>query len=144
MQSLSDLVGVSGVGALSVGPFGAFGVGAARNTLFRGSSKTGDLSLVERQGGIQRCDARFQLRSLPHLRGESPSPFAHFLPLSPLVCGRVALSVAVAVSGSGSGSVCVLAFEREECHDNVRALTYQSHHRTLADMFAGASKLLAM
>ena len=142
MQSLSDLVGVSGVGALSVGTFGAFGVGAARNTLFRGSSKTGDLSLVERQGGIQRCDARFQLRSLPHLRGESPSPFAHFLPLSPLVCGRVALSVAVAVSGSGS--VCVLAFEREERHDNVRARTYQSHHRTLADMFAGASKLLAM
>ena len=142
MQSLSDLVGVSGVGALSVGTFGAFGVGAARNTLFRGSSKTGDLSLVERQGGIQRCDARFQLRSLPHLRGESPSPFAHFLPLSPLVCGRVALSVAVAVSGSGS--VCVLAFEGEERHDNVRARTYQSHHRTLADMFAGASKLLAM
>ena len=142
MQSLSDLVGVSGVGALSVGTFGAFGVGAARNTLFRGSSKTGDLSLVERQGGIQRCDARFQLRSLPHLRGESPSPFAHFLPLSPLVCGRVALSVAVAVSGSGS--VCVLAFERGERHDNVRALTYQSHHRTLADVFAGASKLLAM
>ena len=142
MQSLSDLVGVSGVGALSVGTFGAFGVGAARNTLFRGSSKTGDLSLVERQGGIQRCDARFQLRSLPHLRGESPSPFAHFLPLCFLVCDRVAVSVAVAVSGSGS--VCVLAFEREERHDNVRARTYQSHHRTLADMFAGASKLLAM
>jgi len=142
MQSLSDLVGVSGVGALSVGTFGAFGVGAARNTLFRGSSKTGDLSLVERQGGIQRCDARFQLRSLPHLRGESPSPFAHFLPLCFLVCDRVAVSVAVAVSGSGS--VCVLAFEGEERHDNVRARTYQSHHRTLADMFAGASKLLAM
>ena len=142
MQSLSDLVGVSGVGALSVGTFGAFGVGAARNTLFRGSSKTGDLSLVERQGGIQRCDARFQLRSLPHLRGESPSPFAHFLPLCFLVCDRVAVSVAVAVSGSGS--VCVLAFEGEERHDNVRARTYQSHHHTLADMFAGASKLLAM
>ena len=81
MQSLSDLVGVSGVGAFSVGAFGAFGVGDARNTLFRASGKTGDLSLVERQGSIQRCDARFQLRSLPHLRGACPSPFSHFLPL---------------------------------------------------------------